>query len=143
MPVGIVASGKTTESRIWAKENSPSIIIEVDKFRTLFHDTYTFDPKEEQLIWDLVVTSASHWLLEHVNVVVDDAVFFLSRKRREEFISDLENWIPESFEYTPLWAYLPIPTDEQVAERRGKEGRGYSVEEWVAVARRQREELEQ
>ena len=140
MPVGIVASGKTTFSRQWAKENDPTIIIEVDKFRTLFHDVYTFDPEEENIIWDLVVKATSWWLDWNVNVVVDDAVFFLKKSNRIQFLSDVSGYCP--FEYEVEWDFMPMPTDEQVAERRGREGRGYSVEEWLEVARRQRSELE-
>lgn len=69
-------------------------------------------------------------------MALDDAVFFLKKYDRqcfEEIIDGLDEII---------WDFLQVPTDEEVAERRGREPRGYTVEEWVAAAQRQRGELE-
>ena len=139
VPVGIVASGKSTVCREWAKENK-AVIVEVDAFRTIFYGKYVFDPNTEGLLWKLVMTAASEWLNQGVNVAVDDAVFFLKKRDRVRFQSTLafNTWRPYRF----TWHFMPDPTDELVAERRGEEGRGYSVEEWVEVAQRQRGELE-
>jgi len=139
VPVGIIASGKSTACREWAKENK-AVIVEVDAFRTIFYGKYVFDPNTEGLLWNLVMTAASEWLDQGVNVAVDDAVFFLKKKDRVRFQSTLAFNTRRPYRFT--WHFMPDPTDEQVAERRGKEGRGYSVEEWVEVAQRQRGELE-
>jgi len=139
IPVGIVASGKSTACRKWAEEHE-AVIVEADALRTIFHHKYIYDPKTEGVIWNVMLAATSQWLDHGINVAVDDAVLFLKKKDRILFTQQL------AFEtrrpYRVTWDFLPLPTDEEVAERRGKEGRGYSVEEWVEVAQKQRGELE-
>jgi hypothetical protein len=139
IPVGIVASGKSTACRKWAAE-SEAVIVEADVFRTIFHRKYTYDPKTEDIIWKVMQVSTAEWLNHKVCVAVDDAVLFLKKKNRTMF--ELQLKCMTMYPYRVIWDFLPLPTDEQVAERRGREGRGYSVEEWLEVAQRQREEME-
>jgi len=139
IPVGIVASGKSTACREWAEKHE-AVIVEADVLRTIFHRKYIFDPKTEDIIWKVMQVSTAEWLNHQICVAVDDANLFLKKKNRTMFESQLEFMI--MYPYRVTWDFLPMPTDEQVAERRGREGRGYSVEEWLEVAQRQREELE-
>jgi hypothetical protein len=138
-PVGIVASGKTTACHKWAEENN-AVIVEADVFRTIFYQKYIYDLRIEDIIWKLMRESTIEWLNHAVNVAVDDAVLFLKRMSRIRFQSEVRLGAWPDYEF--IWDFLPIPTDEQIAERRGKDGRGYSVEEWLEVAHRQRGELE-
>jgi len=136
VPVGIVASGKTAACRRWVEENQPAVHIEVNDFRTIFFKKYTYDPQVEKIIWNLMTDAAHTWTEWGYNVALDDAVFFLSNKRRQEFI-----YVIDGCEDI-VWDFMPMPTDEDVAERRGRESRGVPAETWVEVAHGQREELE-
>lgn len=139
IPVGVVASGKSTACRKWAEMNA-AVIVEADVFRTIFHRKYVYDPKTEDLIWGLTVEATAKWIDHGVSVAVDDAVFFLRHGQRREFENKLafSTFRP----YHVEWDLLPLPTDEEVYERRSKEGRGYSPEEWVEIAHRQMNEME-
>lgn len=139
VPVGVVASGKSTVCRKWAAKNS-AVIVEADVFRTIFYGKYTYNPETEDLIWNLMVVAVGDWIDHGVNVAVDDATLFLSKKKRIQFQNSLA--FHSILPYSVTWDFLPLPTDEQVAERRAKEGRGYSPEEWVEIANRQKGELE-
>lgn len=139
IPVGVVASGKTTACRNWAQKNG-AVIVEADVFRTIFYHKYVFDPSTEDIIWKLMMTATADWVDHEVNVAVDDAVLFLKRKMRRDFANGLvfSTWRP----FSVTWDFLPLPTDEEVYERRSQEGRGYSPEEWVDIANKQKRELE-
>ena len=141
IPVGIIASGKTTACRKWVEENQPAVHIEADDFRTIFSKKYTYDQATESIIWNLTMESAEGWLRFGYNVAVDDAVFFLGCRNRQNFEDNVRRHLRFPSDLDFMWDFIPNPTDEEVAERRGRESRGYTVEEWVAVARRQRGEL--
>jgi predicted kinase len=139
IPVGIVASGKSTACRQWAEKND-AVIVEADVFRTIFHRKYVYDPSTEYIIRSIMEKSTIVWSNHGVNVAVDDAVSFLSKWNRVQFRSAVKREAWNAVQFT--WDFLPLPTDEEVVERRGREGRGYSVEQWLEVAHKQREELE-
>lgn len=141
IPVGIVASGKSAACREWAKKHD-AIIVEADKFRTLFHDQYMYVEEEEDLIFRLVVESVAWWASYDMNVAVDDAVFFLRKYDRAVFQMELTRRLSGIVPFVIEWDFLPVPTDEQVEVARGCNGRGFSVKRWLEVARDQREELE-
>lgn len=139
VPVGIIASGKSTACREWAEAND-AVIVEADVLRTIFHRKYVYDLETEDIIWNVMVTAVAGWVDHEINVAVDDAALFLKKDNRIMFESQVAyaTYLPYSWE----WRFLDVPTDAQVAERRGREPRGYTVEEWVAAAQRQRKELE-
>lgn len=130
IPVGTTASGKTTKCREWIKNNQPAVLVEADVLRTIFLGKYTFDPKLEGMIKSLMSSCAAHWLNSGYNVAVDDAVSFLTIEQRREF----EDFLDCEYNNDKLiWDFLPIPTDEEVRERRQGTERGISLEQWVEI----------
>jgi len=133
IPVGTTASGKTTKCREWIKNNQPAVLVEADALRTIFFEKYTFDPKLENPIRQIMVACVLNWLDAQYNVAVDDAVFFLSKNDRKYF----EDYVQELFgRYEIIWDFLPIPTDEEVRKRRKGTERGISLDQWIEIKNR-------
>ena len=137
-PVGNTSSGKTTRCKQWAENNQPAVLIEADALRTLFFGKYIYDSKLEPTIRLILESCVGHWLAIGYNVAVDDAVFYLTRQQREEFV--YESIVPEQEQV--IWDFLPIPTDDEVRERRKNEDRGIDLEEWVRIKNEQAAMLE-
>jgi hypothetical protein len=137
IPVGTTASGKTTKCREWISNNQPAVLVEADALRTIFFKEYTFNPKLENIILRILESCVMHWLNIGFNVAVDDAVFFLTKRQREYFV--YENILPTD---EVIWDFLPVPTDNEVRERRKNSNRGISLDEWVKIKNRHAEELE-
>jgi|JI10StandDraft_1071094.scaffolds.fasta_scaffold391506_3 predicted kinase len=70
--VGIPASGKTTESKLFISENPGWVRVSRDDFRFMLKNLPQLDNKSEELVNDLMINSIRTSLLAGFNVIVDN-----------------------------------------------------------------------
>ncbi len=70
--VGVPASGKTTQSKDFVRNNADWVRVSRDDFRHMLKNAQVCDPKIEDLISSLVNTVIENSLMKKLNVIVDN-----------------------------------------------------------------------
>lgn len=131
--VGTSSSGKSTWARKMAKEKGWKIV-DGDSLRKMTFGKCVYSLEVEPILKDMALHLAVRWFQNGYSVVIDDAVWFLSKQDRGEVFYTL--WPHESI----IWVCFPIPSDGEVIERRMLDRRGISLEQWKEI-KHQHEQL--
>lgn len=132
--VGTTSCGKSTWAKKMAKEQDFKIIAG-DALREMTYGQYVYRPGLEGMLKDSALMMAYKWNTLHGNdVILDDAVWFLTPEKR----SEVTGYIPSTH---ITWVCFPVPTDEQVRQRRANDLRGISLDTWVDIVHQHQKEL--
>lgn len=134
--VGLPGSGKSTWSKKFAKENSSTVIVNRDAFRTMIKDEYTFDFRYEPFIKELA-NKALYCALDHgLDVIVDET--HIKADRRKEIIRVINDFETSygliNTDHGKTQAICVWFTETQRnLENRMMDARGYDRQKWEEV----------
>jgi tRNA uridine 5-carbamoylmethylation protein Kti12 len=135
--IGLLGSGKSTESKRLASLND-SFIINVDSLRQMLYGKYNFIQEDENIIETLFNRILFQLLIKSdKDIIIDESNYILtkqSRKQLVETILEIKN--------TEI-IYVICPDQEKNLERRLEKNKGLSDDIWISVNERMKNEYEE
>lgn len=126
--IGPIASGKSTWSKNFIKDNPETLIVNRDSLREMVYGEYLFLPEKEPIIKRMAIECTKIALWNDYDVIIDETN--LTRKKRESFLKNLKDVMEEDIEYK----YIYFSSQNGNVERRMKsDSRGYTKEKWQEV----------
>ena len=124
--IGVPGCGKST----WAKDNidKETVVVCKDAFRNMLRINYEFNPRYEKIVKDLQKAAIISAVVNGFNIIVDETNIKKSKRH------DLKLLLEEDYFATYEVVYV-VFRDTNTIDRRMKESRGYSREEWEEVIR--------
>lgn len=133
--VGVIGSGKSTESKRISNQNPNCIILSKDVYRSMFRDRYIFRNDVEALIRICTSVALDEALRRGFDVVIDETN--ITQGKRTKLIQHIKTKFPKV-----IVSAIEFPVGPWCLERRLTDTRGYDEKRWERVYQEMSESFE-